>query len=172
MDVLGPAIFWFVLFGWMPLTALGWWACRIQNPGANAGRWQEPKRMNEVLPGVVEFLARLGVRCYLADPEGEELGIDARDLSAAELRGALMEHSAAIRDHLEYQRQRRMRVLVGGPRAGRPHGRGAYASGLVLFHEAPRRWAVYEIRRGDGRAWFRGYATSEKNGRALKLLKG
>ena len=97
MDVLGPAIFWFVLFGWMPLTALGWWACRIQNPGANAGRWQEPKRMNEVLPGVVEFLARLGVRCYLADPEGEELGIDARDLSAAELRGALMEHSAAIR---------------------------------------------------------------------------
>jgi hypothetical protein len=124
----------------------------------------------QLLPDVVEFLAGLGVHCYLADPEGEELGIDVRDLSAGELRTALLECSGPIRGHLEYQRHRRMRVLVGGPRAGQPHRRGSYASGIVAFHEGPRRWAVYEIVRGDDRAWFRGWATSEKNGKALKLL--
>ena len=125
----------------------------------------------EYLPRTMDFLHRFGVRISYADPECETVDIEARDISAEELIAALREYEAALKRRLRFKRQCALAVCVGGPRNGRPYLFHQNSKGEILtYHLSRARWAVYEVG-DDGRAWFRGYATSRKKGRRLEVIK-
>jgi|GEM_PF-7123748 len=126
-------------------------------------------RQPRFLPCTLDFLERFGVRIGYAEPECETWDIQARDISAEELICALREYEPAIETHLACSRQRNLQVCVGGPFNGRRHDRFQEGD-IISFHLARARWAVYEVG-SDGRAWYRGEATSKKKARRLGLRR-
>lgn len=125
----------------------------------------------QYVPNALRLLQeRFGVRCWLDDPDGQTIGIETRDISAAELRAVLLEYSDAIRTQLYYDRRQTMAVFVGGPLNGQHHGRYCPNRGQVFAeHIAACKWAVYVVDGDQLRAFFRGYATSRKKALRLEL---
>lgn len=122
-------------------------------------------------PEVLTWLAHhFGVRVTWADWDCKELAIEARDISAADLRCALERYQKPMRDHLHWERERRMRVFVGGPLNGQRYGLWKQAGATIAKHIARAKWAAYEVGK-DGRAWFRGFATSHLKARRLQLVR-
>ena len=91
-------------------------------------------------------------------------------------------HGDTIIGELRGEREHALRRYIGGPLDGQSacgvyappcrHPDGTYSNGFRGFRvrdESGKRirakWAVYEFDRRDGRAFFRGYATSEKKAR-------
>jgi hypothetical protein len=125
------------------------------------------------LPDVVTFLERhFGFAVEFGDPDGMEIEIDGRDLSGAEITEALNLYSTAIRDQMLRRQHESMRVCIGGPLNGQPHAWCGGPRHAIAVRIGPRRWAAYEIGDDHLRAWFRGYATSEKKARQLQIEKG
>lgn len=119
------------------------------------------------VPNALDFLRRhFGVRIWLDDPEGEELGIEARDVSARDLEDVLRTYANPIKGHLYHEQRRRLQVCVGGPHNGQAYPSWRCRGERILFHDGTARWAVYEVG-PDGRAWFVGIATSQAKGRRL-----
>ena len=123
-------------------------------------------RSPRFLPGTLDFLQRFGLRVGYADPECRTLDIQARDISAQELIRVLREYEPAIETHLVCSRRRDLRVCVGGPFNGLRHNRFQEGD-IINFHLGRARWAVYEVG-VDGRAWYRGEATSKKKATRLR----
>lgn len=128
------------------------------------------KRKPAFLPGTLKFLrSHFGLKVSFDDPELKTLKIEARSIDGKDLEKALSFYEEAILRELQYERQRNLQVCVGGPMNGKRHN--AFCRREVLrFKLGKARWAVYVVGSGDGRAFFRGYATSERNARRLKLL--
>ena len=60
--------------------------------------------MSVFLPDTLRFLrAHFGLRCWLADPEGEDLLIEVRDISAGELRSVLHGYAGAIKREMRLE---------------------------------------------------------------------
>lgn len=119
------------------------------------------------LPDVVTFLTRhFGLSVSLEDAEGKELGIRARDISAAQLEKVLRLYDAPIKTYLDRQRDRGLEICIGGPFNGERH-HGDMCGAMVVRRVARAKWAVYRVGDDHLRAWFVGFASSEKKARNL-----
>ncbi len=127
----------------------------------------------QYVPRVLEFLRRhFGVRLWLDDPEGQEVGVETRDIRADELREVLLQYADAIRTELHFEQRKRLNIYVGGPLNGQPRRYGFCQRGQVIaVHISRAKWAAYVIGEDRLRAFFRGYATSSRKARLLKLQK-
>ena len=126
--------------------------------------------MLKTVHDVIGFWRDLGVEIGIADPGCTHCEIVARDISADELRNALMAHEPEILRLLEFERQRGLAVCVGGPFNGRRHwefGRGK----TIAIRMDRGKWAAYQVGDDNLRAFFQGYATSERNARRLYLVQ-
>ncbi len=118
------------------------------------------------LPHDLDLLRAIGFTFGYADPDCKELDIQPPSLSSREMVAALKQYDAAIKSVLHWERKQRLSICCGGPRNGHRYRR--YKSDIIAFHLARAKWAVYEVG-PDGRAWFRGYATSAKKAKQLKV---
>lgn len=82
-------------------------------------------------------------------------------VSGATLEGLIEEHAEQIARELGAAGRRAMECFVGGPLNGQRHD-ALFAVGAHRgYRQGPKKWAVYQFER-DGRAFFRGWATSQK----------
>jgi len=117
---------------------------------------------------VIRLLRSLGVELGL--DWDDELLIGCPDLIfGATVEEIVREHTDQIRTELAAAGRRAMRQFVGGPLNGKPHIVYYHPGAYRGFRQGPRRWAVYEFQQ-DGRAMFRGWATSEKKARRGVLI--
>jgi len=117
---------------------------------------------------VIRLLRSLGVELGL-DWDDELLITCPEFIAGSAIETLLREHADQLRTELAAAARRRMRQFVGGPLNGKPHI-VYYSPGACRgFRQGPRRWAVYQFQR-DGRALFRGWATSEKKARRGQLV--
>ncbi len=121
----------------------------------------------QYVPDAMTFLVRhFGVRFWLDDPEGETVGIETHDISARDLGAVLEQYADAIKVRMHFDQNRRLSIFVGGPMNGKPHGRFGKGT-TIAVHLGRAHWAGYQIGDDNHRAWFAGYATSEKKARIL-----
>ena len=110
---------------------------------------------------------------------GVDLGLDWDDellvtcpefITGNTLEDVVREHADQIRTEIAARAGRARRQFVGGPFNGKRHDvnfvPGCYRGVKVGL----RRWAVYHFQR-DGRAIFRGWATSEMKARRGEVLQ-
>lgn len=118
------------------------------------------------IPGVVRFLESVGFAFEL-DWDDELTIAYPGDLTGKTLADALAEHGAAIVRTVKLRSASERHQFMGGPYNGQHHGR---CSGERIAINIRRgKWAVYLVA-ADGRAWFRGYATSRVKARRLEVL--
>lgn len=112
---------------------------------------------------LVEFLESLGVKISL--DWDDTIQVEFPDSVPMELvRAACTIATDSIKSTMISRRERRIRTCSGGPLHGKPHN--TCWSNAMVGHESRGKWYVYHVM-PDGRAIFRGYATSEKKARAL-----
>lgn len=117
----------------------------------------------------LEILRALGLRVGL-DFDGELL-VDAGDDPARSIDRATIAEwvqrventrlQAALLHELHRERRRMLRVCYGGPLDQQFHGWCSYGQKFHGVRVERARWATYRVEE-DGRAFFVGYATSEK----------
>lgn len=116
--------------------------------------------------GAIPFLESIGFTFEL-DWDGELTMSYPENMDGLTVANALAEQGTHITKNLKGWAALDRRQLLGGPFNGRAHG---HREGTRIPMPVRRgRWAVYVVA-ADGRAWFRGYATSEAKARWLDLL--
>ncbi len=114
---------------------------------------------------MIKFLRALGFGFHL-DWDGSLLIEEPDYLSASDVLEALgawrEEWRNILARQVTYEAQRDRSFFHGGPSHGKRHGRDARrAEYFVGCNVARAKWAVYKVV-PDGRAFFQGYATSER----------
>lgn len=116
----------------------------------------------------LSILRSLGVK-FSVDWDGE-LAIEvSQDVSKDTLLKVAECLREPIRRRLEGERWARTQSFVGGPFSGKIHGYGGY-TGRKGYKICRAKWAVYSFQE-NGRALFKGYATSEQKARRGILVK-
>lgn len=121
------------------------------------------------LPDTVRFLESLGFTFHL--DWDDELQIDyPEDLTPERIALTLGEYRQHIVRTLKNRAEHDRMQLVGGPFNGERHG-WTTCWGRTLHARKVKRawWAAYQLQE-DGRAIFKGYATSEKKARNNQLV--
>ncbi len=128
-------------------------------------------KTGKYVPDTLTFLRdHFGLRYWLADPEGETIGLETRDISADELRTVLKGYTDAIKRRMYFENRKQMQIFVGGPVNGRRHFKFGKDT-TIAVHIGRAKWAVYVIGEDHLRAWFRGYATSQKKAGKMRLAQ-
>lgn len=125
---------------------------------------------------LLRFLESLGVE-FDMDWDGEVTMTVPEAVSCAEIEQALKPFGKRLREQVRFRAKQQRSVFVGGQLNGREvswqgpgrcgcgHRMGNGGYGYWIRHRLARgRWEVYE-EVPDGRAFFRGYATSERKAR-------
>ena len=132
---------------------------------------------------LLEFLESLGVEFEIDWDDEVIITVPREGISYAEIEQALQPVSKRLVNQARYRAKARRSVFVGGTLNGqevesRTHGiRSEWCHRMAdgkLGHRIRRRikrgcWEVYEQGDTDGRAFFRGYATSEQKARKGQL---
>lgn len=117
----------------------------------------------------LELLEELGLVLGL-DWDGELLVDCPERIASADLEEAIARFRGPLTRELAARGRRQLKQLVGGPFNGQRNDL-FYCPGAHYGKRVGRaKWAVYQQRR-DGRAFFRGYATSEAKARRCQLIK-
>lgn len=129
-------------------------------------------RKSNHLPGVVDFLRDLDFEIGL-DFDGQVIIEYPESLNPKDVANELSKYSDSIRKELTARATMQRRQFVGGPLNGNRHGHFAWCGNTVIAVRICRaKWACYEITdHADGRAWFRGFATSEAKAKRKELAK-
>ena len=126
---------------------------------------------------LLRFLESLGVEFDMDYDETVSVTVP-ESVSRAEIEEAVKPFGKQLTEQVRYRAERQRSVFVGGQLNGQevswqgPGRRGCghrMANGSYAYWITYRlkrgRWEVYEEVRGDGRSFFRGYATSERKAR-------
>jgi hypothetical protein len=123
------------------------------------------------LPDTIRFLETLGFEFQLDWDDELEISHPS-EIQPEQVSLALRQYADYIVAYLRRRRQKALSHCIGGPFSGRRHGWYYWPSfdgtRYRQFHGlnvSRAKWAVYELMK-DGRAYFRGYATSRKKARA------
>lgn len=119
----------------------------------------------------LKILETLGVEIGL-DFDDELLVTFPEKLDLAKLRSLLSEevNRKDLRQTLIWNRSRSMRQFVGGPRHGQQYLQWELEGTFRGFRISRAKWAVYEYAK-DGRAFFRGWATSQRKARRGEFVR-
>ena len=117
------------------------------------------------IPGIVHFLESVGFQFEL-DWDDELTIVYPADLTGETLADALAKHGNAIIKTVKVAAAAERRQCMGGPYNGTQHGWGT--DERIVLPICRGKWVVYLVA-ADGRAWFRGYATSKREGKRLEI---
>lgn len=119
--------------------------------------------------GPLEILERIGVS-FEVDWDGEVTANIPRAIDTQAVTDLIADCDSQIKQSLESRRKDATRMFIGGPFAGRKHN--IYSWDGTFVHRISRaNWVAYKVQ-GDGRAVFRGKATSKKKAKALARSSG
>lgn len=127
---------------------------------AAAGRGE----MTMAYIGPLEIMERLGVQ-FEVDWDGEVTSLVPSEIDRQAVCSLIADMGIEIKRAMEYRRKEATRVFVGGPLGGQRHDIHSWDK-TFAHHVGHANWAAYHIR-SDGRAVFRGFATSRKKAREL-----
>ena len=130
---------------------------------------------------LLEFLEAVGCK-FSMDWDSHVIVAVPEELSHIQIREAIEPFAKELSRQVRYRAKRRRSVFVGGTLNGQEVGtqaRGTYGHhmpngryGYWIRHRIKRGcWEVYEEDAKDGRAFFRGYATSERKARRGEIKK-
>ena len=115
------------------------------------------------LPDVLRFLESLGITTHIA--LDEQLVIEyEREINVFDVCNEIGKHQEAVKAALINRAQYERFRFYGGPLNGKPHGLGTSRS--FAYRVGRANWAAYAILK-DGRALFRGFASSEAKAKTV-----
>lgn len=118
------------------------------------------------LPDVLRFLGALGITAHI-DLEDQVVIEYERGLTVYDVCNEIGKYHEAIRSALILRARYERHRFYGGPMDGKPHRLGCCRS--FGYRVGRAKWAAYSILK-DGRAIFKGYATSEAKAKAMAHL--
>lgn len=121
--------------------------------------------MTPAVPGLIEFLERVGFTFGTDEDRNTHVGWPV-DVTTEDIADALKPDADAIGVFLERRAELQRHCYVSGPRQGQRHYMDPVKCEAFGIHAGRRKWEAYELL-PDGRAIFRGIATSRKKAEQL-----
>lgn len=112
----------------------------------------------KTLPNTIDFMESLGFE-FTLDWDGQLEVTYPDELVVETIAYEVGKYSDAVKNRLLFRQHHSMRRLIGGPFAGQKYT-NPFCRTLYWRHVSRGKWAVYSVW-ADGRATFKGYATSE-----------